>query len=214
VVDGRRLAEIPLPSWREELLKAEWAAIDQQIEASCVKPRFLGQAVTCREESLKAAIQRAERFQSEVAEDGGLEYLVGLAWRYLGDVKKAEKHYRRATELRPDDRGAWYDLGEMYLASARWTDAEEAFEHVSALMVDDPQAWIGPWRLAEVAAHQGDAAKFERHMKEALRRGFTFQTIAGLPNWKAFYADPRIRDSLEKLVTVYGDRKVLDSLAP
>ncbi len=205
-------AEVPLPSWREELLRAEWAAVNAQIEQSCTEPRFIGQAVTCREETLRAAIDRAVAFQAQVTEDGGLAYLVGLAWRYLGDTAKAERHYRRATALRPDDQGAWNDLGEMYLAQGRLDEAAEAFDHVSELVADAPQGWIGPWRLAEVAAHRGDPAAFETHLREALRRGFTFQTIAGLPNWKAFYADPRMRDSLDKLITVYGDEAILDSL--
>jgi hypothetical protein len=79
-------------------------------------------------------------------------------------------------------------------------------------MVKDPRGWMGPWRLAEVAANQHDADAFEDQMREALRRGFSFKTIAGLPNWQRFYADPVLHDSIEKLVTVYGDAKILDSL--
>jgi len=209
---GLALAEIPLPSWREELIRAEWAAVNAAIEHACAPPRFIGQAWTWDEGVVHAAIDRAAAFQSQVAEDGGLEYLIGLGWRYLGDEGKAESHYRRATVLRPDDYGAWNDLGDLYLADGRWKEAEDAYTRVSALVADTPQAWIGPWRLAEVAAHQGDSVAFEAHIREALRRGFTFQLIVGLPNWKTFYADPRMRDSIEKLVTVYGDRRILDSL--
>ena len=194
-------------------MRAEWASVNASVEAACTRPRFIGQAATCRADELHLAIDRATRFQREVTPDGGLEYLIGLAHRYLGDTAEAERHYRRATALRPDDQGAWNDLGEMHLASGRWAEAEVAFTHVARLVPEGPSAWIGPWRLAEVAAQQHDAARFEDHLREALRRGFTFRTIAGLPNWKGFYADPALSDSIEKLVTVYGDRAILDSLA-
>jgi tetratricopeptide (TPR) repeat protein len=206
------LAEIPLPSWREELLRAEWAEVNAAIEGSCVQPKFIGQAKTCNEAQLRAILARVEQFEKQVAEDGGLEYLVGLGSRLLGDTAAAEAHFKRATALRPDDFGAWNELGELYLVAGRWPDAQQAFTHVSALMADEPLAWIGPWRLAEVAAQQHDASRFEAEMREALHRGFSFQTIAGLPNWKGFYADPALHDSIEKLITVYGDRATLDTL--
>lgn len=205
-------AELPLPSWREERIRAEWAAVNARIEAACSPPKFIGQPVVCDVPNVRAAIARATAFQEVVAEDGGLEYLIGLGHRYLGEDDVAEAHYERAVKLSPDDQGAWYDLGELYMASNRLDQAQGAFTRVSELTAASPSAWVGPWRLAEVAAARHDPVAFEAQMREALRRGFSFRTIAGLPNWKAYYADPALRDSIEKLVTVYGDPRILDSL--
>jgi hypothetical protein len=90
--------------------------------------------------------------------------------------------------------------------------ARHAFEQVARLTTDTRQRWIAPWRLAEVAASAGDAAGFETHMREALRHGFSFDTIAGLPNWQAYVADPRVGPSVAKLISVYGNPAVLDTL--
>jgi hypothetical protein len=49
-------------------------------------------------------------------------------------------------------------------------------------------------------------------MKQALARGFSFRQIEGLPPWKGFYADPVMRDSIEKLITVYGTPETLETL--
>src|SRR5690606_3485539 len=99
------------------------------------------------------------------------------------------------------------------LVQGRYDEAKSAFEQVTRLISKGPGAVIGPRRLAEIAAHQGDAEAFETQIREALRRGFSFRDIAGLPNWQRFYADPRLQDSVVKMITVYGDRRVLETLA-
>ena len=207
-------AELPLPSWREERIRAEWAAVNAQIEGACTPPKFIGQSVVCDVPNVRAAMARATAFEEHVTEDGGLAYLIGLGHRYLGEDDRAEAQYERAVKLTPGDQGAWYDLGELYMASDRVDLAAEAFTRVSELTASSPSAWIGPWRLAEIAAARHDPVAFEAHMREALRRGFSFRTIQGLPNWKAYYADPALTDSIRKLVTVYGGPGILESLAP
>ena len=92
--------------------------------------------------------------------------------------------------------------------------ARTAFTHVRDLRSEGDLAWIGPWRLAEVAALDHDAARFEADIKVALRRGFSFEHIAGQPNWRAFYADPALTDTLDKLLTVYATSEVRESLKP
>ena len=109
---------------------------------------------------------------------------------------------------------AWHDLGEILLQDSRFDEAAEAFAHVTELVDTGPKSWLGPWREAEVAAHQGRPEAFEKHMKLALQRGFSFRTIRGLPNWRQFYADPVMGPSVTKLVTVYGTPDILKSLEP
>jgi len=190
------LGAVPLPSYRHQLATEEWYRVSDLIDQGLADD----------------AIDRATRFQRQVSPDARLEYLTGLAWRRAGNDRRAERHYRRAVEMDPEREDAWYDLGELLVAQNRLDEAEHAFSQVARLVPYGTNSWLGPWRLAEVAAHRQDPERFEEHMREALRRGFSFRQIEGLPNWKAFYADPVMRDSVEKLVTVYGDRRTLDTL--
>ena len=191
-------AEIPLPSYIDDVTSRTWIQVNHRIE--------LGE--------YKEAIELARRFQRQVTEDAGLEYLIGDAWRRQGEDRKAKKYYLRAVSLDPDLTAAWYDLGEVQLVGGDYEAAKQSFTEVDRLLPAGQRGWLGPWRLAEIAAHQQDPAVFETNMKEAIRRGFSFRTIEGLPNWQAFYGDPVMRDSIEKMVTVYGEPSTLDTLRP
>lgn len=195
-------AEMPLPSYREAVVREAWHAIDDKIELA-----KSGSDVDV--EMLAEAGREGEQFQRQVVEDGSIEYLVGLSWRLRDDVDRARKHWEHAAELDPAYLPTWYDLGEVYLIGGEFEKAEAAFEKVAELA---PTKSLGHRRLAETAAHRHDAEKFEAHVREALARGFSFREIETLPNWHGFYADPAIRDSIEKLVTVYGNPATLDAL--
>ena len=203
-------AEMPLPDYADSLVQARWHEVDSLIEAGCHRLGS-GQA-TCNPEPLDEAIAKASAFEAVVVEDARLAYLIGLAAQLKGDVATAESNWRRAVRLDEERADAWHDLGELTLAQGRLDDAAEAFAHVTDLVSRGNKAWLGPWRQAEVAAQQGDAAEFEAHMRKALERGFSFRLVQGLPAWKGFLADPVIGPSVQKLVTVYGSEEVLDSL--
>jgi tetratricopeptide (TPR) repeat protein len=189
-------ADIPLPSYRDELVRAAWEEVDDLIARG----------------EHDAAVASAQAFQRHVTPDATLEYLIGYSWRLRTDFKQAESHYHRALEMDPSLDEAWNDLGEMMLSQGRMEESQAAFEQLSRLLTTGPNAWLGPWRLAELAAHRHDPEGFEENMRVALERGFSFRLIEGLPNWQAFYRDPAMRDSVEKLITVYGERSTLDSL--
>lgn len=207
------LGAMPLPDYGDELARAAWYRLNDRLEAGCrYDPQAL--AMAC-EDGVTASVRAdAAAFEATVTEDAGLAYLAGLAWKYEGDDDQALVAYQRAVRLDADYDAAWYDLGETWLVKGELEPAAKAFERVTELRTDPEAGWLGPWRRAEVAAHLHDAEGFERWMRIALERGFSFRQIQGLPNWKAFYADPALRDSVEKLITVYGSDEVLDSLQP
>ena len=209
LVSATASAEVPLPDYRDILVQRTWHEVDSLIEAACTGPPG---AQTCNDEPLDEAIQTATRFQEVVTPDARLEYLLGLAYLSKGNPAGGQRHLEAAVRLDPDRPDAWHDLGEVYLQNDQMADAGEAFAHVTRLVDSGSKAWLGPWREAEVAAHLGDPEAFEAHMKIALERGFTFRTIRGLPNWRRFYADPRMQSSIRKMVTVYGTPDVLESL--
>jgi tetratricopeptide (TPR) repeat protein len=207
---GVALAEVPLPDYRRDLARTRWYEANAALEHAC-KYEALQRAVVCSE-GVDDAIALADSFQVQVFPDAGLTYLVALAQRYKGDNGAAERGFRTAAAMDPEYDAAWHDLGELLLLNGRLGEADAAFARVTALRPSGPNAWVGPWRQAEVAAHERDTAQFEAHLKEAIRRGFRFRTIAGLPNWKEFYADPLLRRSIDKLVTVYSEPSVLETL--
>ncbi len=200
LASGTARGEVPLPSFRDALARSAWFEVNDQIEAS--------KRSTTTEEAramLVDAIRDATAFQEHVTRSSGLEHLTCEAWRRLGDDAQAEAACRRAIDLEPEYSGPWYDLGEMMLAAQRLEEAERAFTQVERLETSGPQAVLGPYRLAEVAGVRRDPAAFEDHLREALKHGFSFRDVACLPRWQSFYADPVMRDSLDKLLTVYGD---------
>jgi tetratricopeptide (TPR) repeat protein len=204
-------AEVPLPSYKEELIRERWAQVDAVLRDGCSTDRF---PVVCVAGVTDRAIALVDGFQRQVTRDAGLEYLAGLAHRYAGQDFRATRRLETAVELDPARVDAWYDLGELRLARGDTPGARTAFTEVARLRPRGELAWLGPWRLAEVAATERDAANFERHLEEALRLGFTFRHIAGLENWRRFYADPALRDTLDKLLTVYATPDIRDSLQP
>lgn len=207
---GLAWADKPFPDYDEAVVLRTWDKLDSLLEAACSGPPGPGRS--CVPEPLREAIQRGEAFERHVTEDARIRYLIGLAHTSLGEASLARARFEEAVVLDPDRADAWHDLGEIRLAEGDLEGAHVAFEHVARLVERGPGAWLGPWRLAEVAALRQDADAFETHMRKALERGFTFRTIAGLPNWKRFAADPVIGPSVRKLITVYGTPEILESL--
>lgn len=191
-------AETPLPDYPEVAARAAARQVDALVEQG----------------QYTEAIARATAWERGVRESAGLAWRIGRSHRFLDDPLTAERHLRRAVALDPTLAPAWGDLGDVYLAQGRFDEAAPCFERVTTLRPTGPGAAMGPRRLAEIAAWRGDPEAFEDHIREALKRGFTFREIAGLPNWQRFYADPGMRDAIGKMVTVYGDRAVLDTLVP
>ena len=216
-------AEIPPPSYKAAVSRRAWHEVNQVLEhasrlaadeASMTpygQPAKLSPSTTVK---YMEAIHLAERFEQQVVETSGLAYLIGLTWREMGHLENAEFHYRRSLKLDESGADAWYDLGEIFLAQSRFQEARDCFEHVSLLVTTGPNAWRGSIRLAEIAGHQKDAIRFEANIKEALRHGFSLHQIRGQPQWKTFYQDEVLRDSVQKLVKVYGDPSILKSLEP
>ena len=203
---------LPLPDYDTALAEAEWHVLNDVMDGQCAFNPYAN-AVVCREPKvLDEVIARAEAWMTHVQPDPGLTYLVGLAWRYKGAADQARANWEKAIALDPEYRAPWYDLGELLMASGELDAAANAFAEVTRLTHDPSQAWIGPWRQAEVAAMQHDPEAFETFMRLALRHGFSFSQVTGLPNWQAFVADPIMRPSVEKLISVYGTRDVIDSL--
>jgi Flp pilus assembly protein TadD len=59
--------------------------------------------------------------------------LLGFAYRKMGDLEQAFRHYREALRLDPEHRGAHEYIGEAYLAAGDLTKAEEHLGRLEGL---------------------------------------------------------------------------------
>jgi Flp pilus assembly protein TadD len=59
--------------------------------------------------------------------------LLGFAYRKMGDLEQAFRHYHEALRLNPEHRGAHEYIGEAYLAAGNLAKAEEHLRRLEAL---------------------------------------------------------------------------------
>jgi tetratricopeptide (TPR) repeat protein len=208
-------AELPLPSFREELVVAAWISIDERITRACRWPEGaigIGPPLTCDVDRLDDAISEAQGFLKHVTDDGRLHYLIGLAHRHAGRITASETSFRASIAASPDRKEAWFDLGEILSSRGTWDQAQHAFERVTELFPEGPGSWVGWLQLAQVAAHQQRPRAFEHAIRNALQQGFTFRVIQGQPAWRTFLADPVMHDAVDRMVRYYGEPGVIESL--
>ncbi len=187
------LAELPAPDYREAVL----ASVEAQADALIA------------DQALEPALELVRTFRDQVTDDGRLAYEEGLVLRLMGRQDEAFDALQASVALSPDLGHAWYDLGEVLLARGDTPQAHAAFTRASDLTAEHPRGWAGPFRLAELAGRSGDANDFERWLKEALHRGFSFRVVEADPTWAAFLDTPDLAGVLRRLATVYGNEDVL-----
>jgi len=190
---GEARAELPAPDYREALVAAAESEADALIAAG----------------DLTAALILVERFRGAIADHPRLIYEEGLVRRLTGDSDAALTLLEASVAADPALAHAWYDLGEVRLQRGDEAGATEAFERASEMSEQHPQGWAGPFRLAELAGRRGDVAGFERWLKEALRRGFTFRAVVQDPTWRGFLDAPGLGEILRRMATVYGNEEVI-----
>lgn len=192
------MAETPLPSFEDEL--------SREVERRVEDLMTLGRAAD--------ALETSRTFRTTVTDTAHLAYLEGLILNREGRLEEAESAYRRSIELDEGLAEAWYDLGELLLVRGAFEESGIALSRSTALYTRGSDAWRSPLREAEVAGHLRRPEDLEAHLRVALERGFSFRSIEGMPQWQQFYADPMLRDTVQKLVTVYGSPETLETLIP
>lgn len=104
------------------------------------------------ERSLEIALEGLR----EAPDDVELLVLAGRAGVEL-DSEDAVEHLRRATDLAPDDAGAWHQYGEALAAEGRMEEADAAFRRAVELDPDDQVALthLGHTALAAGRSEEG-----------------------------------------------------------
>jgi len=186
---GMAAAELPPVPYDRELGRREWVRVYERLQE--------GDATGAREQ--------ARDYQERVLETAGLNYLIGRSSVVLSDTGVAREAFRRAVVLDPGHTPSWTSLGDLAMAAGDWDEAKTAWQAVTDQVTDGRDAWLGPFRLAEVAANQSDPLALEAALRLAIRRGFSLSAIAHDPAWHTFYANPTLQDSLQKMLVVYAD---------
>ena len=79
----------------------------------------------------------------------------------------------------------------------------------SQLVTTGPSAWQSSLRLAEIAGYQSQPDALEKHLRDAIQRGFPPAQLTKHPSWAALYRVPLLQDKIYKLLLVYGDVRYL-----
>lgn len=155
------------------------------------------------------AVALGRRWQKGVEPSSAVAYEIAYAYNRMSKLDEAIDTYAEAIRLDPKNAAAHYDRGEILLALGREEDARADLEAAAALRRDH---WAVHFRLAELAGRRGDAVAFEAHLTDALRNGFSFDVALQDPRWRGWFHDPALGPVLVKLVTLYGDERLLEGL--
>lgn len=189
LLGGSARAELPPPDYREELFRAAAAEVRERAE----------------DQGPGAAAAFAAQWARQVGADAEVAYEVGLAWRFAGEDTKARAALDEALRLDEGHVAARYDRGELRLAAGELDGAEADFR---VCVEKAPAAWPGHFRLADVAGRRHDVTAFERHLSDALQRGFTVRAVLGDPTWLGFTRDAALGAPLHRLVLIYEGEEV------
>jgi len=210
------LAAITPSDFQDELVISVWDEVHQTIVRSCSwgpgGPDDGLPPLGCDEEALKRAENRALRFGRDVVADARLTYLAGLSARYRRDMTTARERMEAAVELDPTRAEIWLDLGYLWLKQGSIPQARAAFEKVVEQVDSGPNAWVGPFQLADLDARAQQPEAFRDHLRQALRLGFRPELLAGKQVWAEYLRNPVIGPELTALLEIYGGQDVLDQL--
>lgn len=189
-------AELPPPSLEQHLADHTWTRARAELDAG----------------NAEQALMTLSAFQTHVTDAPNLHALAARAHVALGDRDAAKQECATAVASDPNYTLAWFSLAELYSQDAQWSEADTAWENVQRLVPNGADADLAPRRRAEAAAYRGEAEAFETHLREAIRRGFNLTDVLASPEWRAFYADPALQDSVRKMMTVYAGPEALERL--
>jgi tetratricopeptide (TPR) repeat protein len=98
-------------------------------------------------------------------EDPGLMELLGLAYEHEGALDEAERWWRKALALDPDNADTLIELGRLALGRRQW---DEAIQHLQRASELSPQALQPVYSLSRAYRFKGDRAKAEQYEQRAI----------------------------------------------
>ena len=122
-----------------------------------------------RDGRLEVALQRLDRALQQNPRLADAHSTIALVYDRLGEVDEAGDHYRRATQLEPDNPGAANSYAVFLCRNERWNDAERFFMRAARNpRYATPEAALTNAGIC--ALDSGDGARAEGYFREALGR--------------------------------------------
>jgi type IV pilus assembly protein PilF len=119
------------------------------------------------------AVERLERALKQNPKLADAHSTIAIAYDQLGMPEEAEKHYRRATQLEPDNAAAANSYAVFLCLHNRWPDAEPFFKRAA-----DNRSYTTPeaalTNAGVCARNAGATDKAEQYFRDALMRNPTF----------------------------------------
>lgn len=126
-----------------------------------------------RQGRLDLAIERLQRALDQNPRLADAHSTIAIAYDQLGSAKEAEEHYRRATQLGPDNSAAANSYAVFLCRQNRWRDAEPYFRRAA-----DNRTYTTPevalTNAGVCARNGGDVEGAQAYFREALTRSPTF----------------------------------------
>jgi predicted Zn-dependent protease len=91
----------------------------------------------------------------------------GMEYARRGNAEKAEREWRSAVRLDPENATAWELLGEFYFSTRSWHAAADAFRNLLRIHPDAPDGYA---RLAAATLCTGEEKAAYRYAQEELKR--------------------------------------------
>ncbi|MDD4956856.1 MAG: tetratricopeptide repeat protein [Candidatus Omnitrophica bacterium] len=152
-----------------------------------------------------------------------MHYNLGLAYRNIGELDRAEEAYSRAIELDPEGRDAYYNLAIIYAEKGKKKESVELYKKVIGI---DPGFMMAYNNLAIELAYLNERIQAEKVLKHAMKMDPEFiETYNNLGTLylntgrsgeaeflykKAIKLEPGYAKAYNNLGTIYKDRGRLD----
>jgi tetratricopeptide (TPR) repeat protein len=149
-------------------------------------------------------------FERELFASARLHYELALQYNTQNQIDKALIHYDMALVIDPHLQSALYDRAEILLLQGK---VDKAQHDLDILVKDGIEHWVVYFRLAEIYAEKGNGPLFEENLLQAIRYGFSLPLLLESgEKWKRYVEDPALREYLHRIIQLYGDETIWDSL--
>lgn len=179
--------------------------------------RLAAEVRAVAETDSEAAIALAARIETDVGALTAVRYEAALVRNRAGLIRPAIEAYTRVLELDPDHVGALYDRGELRLIAQSDDPTARARAKADLQRAAElrPDHWAVHYRLAVLAAQEGEADVMESALLTALTHGMAPSLLLQDPAWRPFLVAEPAASRLRRLLRTHGssdENTQLDSI--
>ena len=152
-----------------------------------------------------------QSFENIVFPSARIHYELGLQYYQMNNLSAAEEQYQEALKIDPAYTPALYDLAEILLIRG---DTVVAKQYLTTLQ-QAGQHWVVSYRLAQIAAGEGETKEMEKHLKRALREGMPSQVLVDdKVQWQSYLQQSNVALSMEFLLSALGYDSIWKEMHP